>query len=297
MATSPRTSPTVLRWELGARLRALLTRAGLSIDDASKELMCSQAKVSRMETAGRGIQPRDVRDLCRLYAVSDEVRDELIKMANDARRPGWWQQYGTLNEQTATYIGLESAATSIMALESRVFPGLLQTPAYAQVLLQALVPLEQVDDMVETRKRRFERVRNREVQLAALLDEAVFDRTLGRPDIMGDQLEFIIECASRDNITIQMIPLTAEPNPGIHGSFMHLAFGGRELLDVIFFESILGNTFVDRPNEVEQYVHAYEASEKQALSPEKTLEWLQRRVESSAPQLKPQPRKSPPSPT
>ncbi|MFN8079258.1 MAG: DUF5753 domain-containing protein [Kineosporiaceae bacterium] len=156
--------------------------------------------------------------------------------------------------------------------------------------------MEQVEDMVETRKRRFDRVRNREVKLAALLDEAIFDRTLGRPDIMGDQLEFIIDCASWDNITIQMIPLTAEPNPGIHGSFMHLTFGGRELPDVIFFESILGNTFVERPNEVEQYVRAYEASEKQALSPEKTLEWLQRKAGNSV-HRRPTTRKSPPSPT
>ena len=136
MATSPRTSPTVLRWELGARLRTLRTRAELTIEDAARELMCSQAKVSRMETAGRGIQPRDVRDLCRLYAVSDAVRDELLRMAHEAKRPGWWQQYGTLDEQLATYIGLESAASAIMTLESRVFPGLLQTPDYARTLVE-----------------------------------------------------------------------------------------------------------------------------------------------------------------
>lgn len=273
-STRPRTSPTVLRWELGARLRALRTRADLSIEDAARELMCSQAKVSRMETAGRGIQPRDVRDLCRLYRVPDEVRDELIKMAHEAKAPGWWQQYGTLDEQTATYIGLEEAATSISALESRVFPGLLQTAGYSRALLEGLVPADSVEDLVETRQRRAERLHGGDVILTALLDEAIFLRTLARPDVMIEQVAHLLTCAALPNVTLQVIPLGAKPHPGIYGSFMHLAFGGRQLLDVIFFEGLSGHTFVDRPIEVEKYVNAYEASKRQAMPPEKSLEWL-----------------------
>lgn len=277
-STRPRTSPTVLRWELGARLRTLRTRADLSIEDAARELMCSQAKVSRMETAGRGIQPRDVRDLCRLYRVSDDVRDELIKMAHEAKAPGWWQQYGTLDEQTATYIGLEAAATSISALESRVFPGLLQTADYSRTLLEGLVPAESVEDLVDTRQRRAERLHAGEVILTALLDEAIFLRTLARPDVMIEQVAHLLTCAALPNVTLQVIPLSAKPHPGIYGSFMHLAFGGRQLLDVIYFEGLSGHTFVDRPTEVEKHVNAYEASRNQALSPEKSLGWLRQQA-------------------
>lgn len=273
MAVSPRTSPTVLHWELGARLRMLRTRAELTIEDAARELMCSQAKVSRMETAGRGIQPRDVRDLCRLYAVSDAVRDELLRMAHEAKRPGWWQQYGTLDEQLATYIGLEAAATSITALESRVFPGLLQTPDYARVLVEALAPPDQVHDIVESRQRGTERIKCHNVTLTTPLDESIFERTLGGPDVMAGQLDHIIDCASRSNVTIQVIPHAAAPHPGSMVHSYTLLLEIRELLDVIFFESISGNTSVDRPNDVEQYVSAYEAWRKTALSPEKTLEW------------------------
>ena len=64
-------NPTVSRLELAARLRELRVQAGKSIDDAAAELMCSVAKISRMETGGRGVQPRDIRDLCRLYGVSN----------------------------------------------------------------------------------------------------------------------------------------------------------------------------------------------------------------------------------
>src|SRR4051812_502769 len=118
-------SPTARRWQLAARLRALRDVAGVTVEDAARELMCSVAKISRMETAGRGVAPRDVRDLCRLYQVSDAERDELIQFANDAKKPGWWQDYRTLDETTATFIGLETAADRFQWFEGLRMPGLL----------------------------------------------------------------------------------------------------------------------------------------------------------------------------
>src|SRR5438067_1689607 len=102
--------------------------------------MCSPAKISRMETAGRGVLPRDVRDLGRLYQVSDEVRDELIQLANDARKPGWWQKFGSLDEVTSTFLGLEAAADAMLSFQLYRIPGLLQTPEYTKALISHLRP-------------------------------------------------------------------------------------------------------------------------------------------------------------
>jgi transcriptional regulator with XRE-family HTH domain len=104
-------SPTARKWELAARLRALRTEAELTVEAAASELMCSVAKISRMETAGRGVRPRDVRDLCRLYGVDDARCDELVALAIEARRPSWWQEFRTLEEHVANFTGLEAAAS------------------------------------------------------------------------------------------------------------------------------------------------------------------------------------------
>src|SRR3954453_3970382 len=108
-------SPTARRWQLAAQLRRLRQAAGVSVEQAAGELMCSVAKISRMETAGRGVQPRDVRDLCRLYGVSDEVREQLMQAGVEARRPGWWQEFPSLDEHASTFIGLESGASQFRA--------------------------------------------------------------------------------------------------------------------------------------------------------------------------------------
>ena len=52
-------------------LRALRNDRGLTVDQVAAELLCSPSKVSRMETGQRGATPRDVRDLCELYGVTD----------------------------------------------------------------------------------------------------------------------------------------------------------------------------------------------------------------------------------
>jgi transcriptional regulator with XRE-family HTH domain len=64
-------SPTVRRRELGVMLRALRNDRGMTVEQVAAELLCSPSKVSRMETGQRGATPRDVRDLCELYGVTE----------------------------------------------------------------------------------------------------------------------------------------------------------------------------------------------------------------------------------
>src|ERR1700681_558375 len=65
-------SPTVRRRELGALLRALRLEKGFTVEQAADRLLFSMSKLSRMETGHGVATPRDIRDLCELYGVSDE---------------------------------------------------------------------------------------------------------------------------------------------------------------------------------------------------------------------------------
>ena len=86
-------SPTVRRRELGALLRALRNEKGLTVEQVAERLLCSTSKVSRMET-GQGITtPRDIRDLCDLYQVTDAERDRMQTLAREGKRRAWWQSY------------------------------------------------------------------------------------------------------------------------------------------------------------------------------------------------------------
>src|SRR6266480_5364533 len=80
-------SPTVRRRELGALLRKLRTEKGLTVEQAAEQLMFSMSKLSRMETGHGVATPRDIRDLCALYGVTDEARREhMMTLAAEGKR-------------------------------------------------------------------------------------------------------------------------------------------------------------------------------------------------------------------
>src|SRR5262249_571309 len=79
-------SPTVRRSELGVLLRRLRTDRNWTVDYVAQQLLCSQSKISRMETGHRGASPRDIRDLCDLYGVDDDQRAHLTELANSGKQ-------------------------------------------------------------------------------------------------------------------------------------------------------------------------------------------------------------------
>jgi transcriptional regulator with XRE-family HTH domain len=180
-------SPTVRRRELGARLRALRTNAGLTVEDVAGEMEVSPAKISRIETAARGVSLADVRFLCDLYGVTGEDRDRLLTLIRDSRRRSWWQRYG-LPESLATYIGLEDAAVSVHQYETSLVPPLLQTEDYARAVIAGSAPdlsAEQVEALVRARLTRQDLLTAEQPpELWAVVDEAALHRLVGGTEVM-----------------------------------------------------------------------------------------------------------------
>src|SRR5689334_23246304 len=146
-------SPTVRQRELAARLRKLRSDRGLTVDEVAKELLCSSTKISRIETGARRATLRDVRDLSRLYEVSDEAAAELMELAQEAREPGWWTRYNDL--KLSPYIGLEQDATVINYFSMYFLHGLVQTDEYARAVIKGMAPKisqEAFEQRVEARQ-------------------------------------------------------------------------------------------------------------------------------------------------
>lgn len=272
-------NPTVRRLELAARLRDLRLSAGKSLDDVAAELMCSPAKISRLETGDRGIQPRDVRDLCRFYGVPDEERDRLLRLADEARKPGWWHDYRNLDQRASTFVALESAAVDIRFSQAMIIPGLLQTSEYTRSLVSRLRPPGEmspdvVDEVVRLRAKRQERLLNGEVAFSAVVDEATFRRTVGSAQVMLEQVDRLLELCRLPGVSLQVIPFEAGPHPLLEGSFQHMQLGA-PLPDVVFVEGLLGTFIVDDVAQVRAYREIWQAlSEKIALTEAATTEWL-----------------------
>jgi transcriptional regulator with XRE-family HTH domain len=253
-------------------LKRLREAAGLTQEDVAGQLDWHPTKIMRIETGRTAPHPNDVRVMLALYGVTDQdVLTSLIKLTKDARQRGWWYSYrDVLLSRYEFFIGLESEAETIRDFGLAMVPGLLQTEDYARALIGGLLTLDaaEIERRVEVRMTRQERLLAREdrPQLWAILDEGAVRRVVGGHAIMRAQLLHLANTADPFT-TIQVLPYGAGPHPGQAGPFIILGFAGLIEPEVVYMETVGGNLYVDKPEEVRLYTTAFDQLRAVALSP------------------------------
>ena len=260
-------SPIGSRRRLGAELRRLRGKVGLTLDEVAAAMDCSTSKISRLET-GKGIpKVPDVRELMRIYGVtSDTERDMLLRLVRDGREQGWWERYtdGVQPERFVMpapdrYTALETEATAVRAFELSWLHGLLQTPAYARLVLEALLvghhePGE-IDRLVALRTRRQEALVRRDppLELSVVLDEGVLGRVVGDGGTAAEALENVLRLSELPNVTVQVLPFSAGLHRAHSGPFVVLEFAEDVGGDVVYIEGHSGDTYLENPSDVDLY--------------------------------------------
>ncbi|WP_440065509.1 helix-turn-helix domain-containing protein [Streptosporangium sp. OZ121] len=260
------------RRRLASELCHLCERAQLTLEEVSQQLGWSTSKISRIETSRVGVVPKDVGLLLDLYKVGNSRQEELLKLARDARKKGWWHAYDDLSNEYTAYIGLEAEAASICSFASAVLPGLLQTEDYVRAVVRAglvLAPPSEVEHRIEIRMARQGLLSQAEpLRLWTVLDEAVIRRVIGGPVVMRSQLNRLLDLAEQSNVTIQVLPFTAGAHPGTGGAFEILQFPEPADPDVVFLENLTDSLYVERDADVYRYTVAFDHLRAKALDPD-----------------------------
>jgi transcriptional regulator with XRE-family HTH domain len=272
---------TVLRMLLGAQLRRLRETAGISAEEAGYEIRASRSKISRMETGRVGLKVRDVEDLLTLYGVTGEQqRAKVVALARQSRAPQWWAKYNDiLPDWFETYLGLESAATSIRSFEMQFVPGLFQTEDYARAVTRlghqtALV--DEIERRVGLRRKRQELLaRAQPPRIWAVMDEAVLRRPVGGSAVMRAQLRHLVESARMPTVTLQAVPFARGGHAGASGSFSILRFEERDLPDVVYIEQLTSAVYLDQRPDIEHYLEVVDQLSGEALTPAATVRFIE----------------------
>ena len=268
--------PTVLRIQLGAHLRRLRESKGITREDAGWQIRASGSKISRMELGRVSFKERDVADLLTLYGVADEREQaELLALARQANTPGWWHQFGDiLPPWFQSYLGLEAAASLIRTYEVQFVPGLLQTADYARAVIRlghANASTEEIERRIELRQSRQQVLKKANPpKLWAVIDEAVLRRPIGGAEVMGAQIEALIEASKLPHIRLQIIPFDAGGHAAAGGPFAILRFPDPELPDVVYVEQLTTAQYLDKRDDVDNYAIAMEQVCVEAEPPDRT---------------------------
>ncbi|MEV4872829.1 helix-turn-helix domain-containing protein [Streptomyces syringium] len=242
---------------LGDQLRRLRQERGLGLKDVAPVIRGSVSKVSRLERGESPPKDRDIRDLLQYYGVAPDLSREIEGLVQQTRNEEWWHQYLDVTPGfLKRLVSLEGSAAQICTYETHVVPGLLQTPAYARVLVAAAMPgatEEEVAKRVNLRVGRQRILEYHRPAVVALLDEAVLHRCVGGAEVMREQLEHLQELAGRDHINIRVVPFNGGVDVTPAYPITHLHFDDGGPAELVYVEHIASAQYLTRPKEIDQY--------------------------------------------
>ena len=269
-------NPTAVRRELGQRLRALRQGRELTVAQAAEQLGISPSKVTKVELAQLAATRDDLLKMLDVYGETDpEQQALLLSMVREGNRKEWWEGHRVLHPKFASYLGLESVATTLQAYDTHLVHGLLQTPDYARALLRAVRPdlLEhEVDQLVQVRIRRQEVLTRADPPLTlwSVMDEAVLRRQVGGRETMHAQLQRLIAASMQPNVTLLVMPDSLGAHPGLDGPLAILQFetGTRP---VAYVEGQAGNLYMEKDDDLRRCQQTMNHILAAAPGPEQSL--------------------------
>ena len=269
-------SPTIRKRALARKLVEHRQRGGLTTTDVQRRLGWSATKLNWIEKARWTESVTDsVTDLCELYEIGGPERDALITLARQSRERGWWTKYNDVFGREELP-GWEAGASAIWTFETAFIPGLLQHPDYIELITRAAG----ITDPAEIRRHTEARTRRQAIltrehepcQLHAIIDENALAR-ITDPAIRTAQATRLIEAASRPNITVQILPVSAGVYPVTSEAFLHLAFPDGER-NIVYIETTIDNRMLEELDEIERYRLKFAMLQALALTPEQTTAFL-----------------------
>ncbi|WP_338931409.1 helix-turn-helix transcriptional regulator [Streptomyces netropsis] len=270
---------TARRRRLGAELRALREAAKVSPEEAAGAIHGDRSKISRQETGRHRVTRLELDVLLSLYKVKDEkVRERLIALASEGRKPSWWRQHGqALRPSFKEGLELKSDATKICAFQSQVVPGLLQTRAYASMVMTGSDPLpqEELEFYLDLRMEGQEIFQREEPpSYLNIVPEGVLRQQIGGPAVMAEQLRRLICLSQLPEVTIQVIPLSQSVFACTGGSFAIYSYPEPVGLDVVQVEYLGGALYLERDEAVAKYGRAWGRLQATALPAQQSIELI-----------------------
>ncbi|KNE80175.1 MULTISPECIES: helix-turn-helix domain-containing protein [Streptomyces] len=276
--------PTVRSRRLGAALRRYREAAKLDQQHAARHIAGSITKISRLESGQVSARPGDVRLLLELYGVRDrDTYLRLEQLARNSNKRGWWLDYPWAAKQEYTdVITLESDATYIRTWQPLFIPGLLQTPAYVRALLDASLTVhspDAVEEMVAIREARKRVIEEDGARFAAVIYEPALTAPMPSREAHREQLSHILSVAQRQNVSVQVLPMTEWRAAHMTSHFVMYSFGPEPAPEAVAFDSTTSTVILEDLEEMTQHAQIFEALRSAALTPKESMSFLRKSME------------------
>ncbi|MFD8537722.1 MULTISPECIES: helix-turn-helix domain-containing protein [Streptomyces] len=250
----------------GQTLKTLRLREGLDRGEFGNRIGYSASTVASFEQGRRIPSPRTIER-------ADEVLGAgglLCLWKEEVERA----QYPVFFQGMAA---LEKEAIELVAYDTIVVKGLLQTEEYMRALLSMRRPPldeETIEQRVAARLARQDIFDRRPApMLGFVLDESILRRPYGGKAVLRGQLEHLLLIGQKRNVEIQVMPVDREDNAGVNGPFTVVSRKDGKKFAYAEAQGI-GSLQTD-PEQATLAAARYGIIRSQALSPRESLELIE----------------------
>ena len=265
----------VAKRRLARRVAAMRVRAGMGLNEVSDKLGWSRGRLDRYErNEWRLPDPSHVRDLARIYGASDDERAELEDLGRLARERVWWRAYEDVFGKGNEFAGFENDAARISVYMPLVIPGLLQTPAYIEALLE-LGPWQPQwrERALAARLRRqqiLDRADGTAPRLVAVITEASLMYRWGSQADRRAQVAHLAAMARRPGIELRLLRFADGPHPGMISPVNIFDFPDEEDPSIVYLENDTTMQELAKPDDVHAYKETFARIRDAAIAPAAT---------------------------
>ncbi|GDY31716.1 helix-turn-helix domain-containing protein [Gandjariella thermophila] len=259
---------------LGRALRQAREDKKLTRRELGAKLNRDHGVISRWETAERTPRPDQVAQLLTVLGVNGERYDEIIALAYDNGEPSWVATtVAAQRQQLTAYVDLVEKATRIVQVEPLLVPGLLQTDGYIRAVMADGLPPD------ESAARTAIRVGLRAVlkrpeltAYLALIGEAALYQQVGGPDVLRDQLRYLIASARHPKVELRILPFRTDWHPALDGPFVIV--DAERSRPMVHLEGRTQSLLVSDAAVVTEYQRAAERVCEVALTAEESIAYI-----------------------
>ncbi|MFJ6392805.1 helix-turn-helix domain-containing protein [Streptomyces sp. NPDC091972] len=268
-------APSAQRMVLGYALRRQRMSLRLKQEEVAGRLGCSPSKVSRIEGGHHQFKERDLLRFFHVYGINDPSEQALLlALASGANEATWWQPWSWVAPKyVQAVVSFEDLAQRMRAYEPLQLHGLLQTSAYSRALIDRTSSSSRERDALaelrEERKARFASAPANKMGMF-IIDEVTLRRPVGSPEIMREQLEYLLALSDNPRYQFRLAELGRYNLPVDLGPTTIFDFAGM-LPTIIYAEGFDGGLIVQDDQAVDRRTKAFDALLVASLAPRPTF--------------------------
>lgn len=247
------------------RLREVRKDCGLSGRALAVATGWHFTRISKIENGVQAPTDRDIRTWCVACAAEGLIPDLVAQaravesMYLEFKR----QTRAGMKQMMLASVQLYERTRRFHIYEHHVIPGLFQTVGYMRAMLKFWFDFleihNDIDDAVAARVARQSVLYDASRTFAVVLEEATLYTRFGDTEILADQLERLLSVIGMPNVSLGIVPRTAERD--VVGQVSFWIFDSR----LVGLETPTASIEITAPQEVSMYVNTFDQIRKPAV--------------------------------